>query len=101
FTPENLKLAARLKLSDRARFEAHVDRLKKLKVRGLREYTNEVDAAIKRAQQKVAEAEEQRDIPDDGFKRDLRSGAVLPSQANIRLAVEKLGVTLRYNAFSQ
>lgn len=101
FTPENLKLAARLKLFDRARFEAHVDRLKKLKVSGLREYTNEVDAAIKRAQQKVAEAEEQRDIPDDGFRRDVKSGAVLPSQANIRLAVEKLGVTLRYNAFSQ
>lgn len=100
FTPKNLLLIAQLKTSDLAQYVKLIDTLAENGVKKLRDLEAEVDKTVKKAERRQAAQAEARDIPDDGFERDAKSGAILATQANIRLAIEKLGVSLRYDAFA-
>jgi len=91
------RLLAKLKVQDRPRFEKLWAQFRELRVPDLVTLGREVDKVIKaeagrRAAKKSTE-------PND-FHRDTKTGLPKPTQANIRLAIEKLGVTLIDNDFS-
>jgi hypothetical protein len=96
---DNIALLARLKATDLVRYEEFIAKMKENKVSRLPELEREVNHVLKQAQKKKAAREMQPD-GSDGFERNPDSGEVLPSQGNIRLAVEKLGVRLRYDSFT-
>jgi len=96
--PKNLALMARLKIDDPRHYEELIAKLKQNKVPRLPELERDVNKFLKRAEKKVGLRRSPSDR-NDGFERGDR-GEILPAQQNIRLAIEKLGITLRYDAFA-
>lgn len=94
--PENVLRMARLRSIDPVHYEELIARLKESRVPRLRDLEDDIKKVMKRAKDRAARP----DNPDDEFERDGNSGAVLATQENIRLAIQKLGVTLRYDAFA-
>jgi hypothetical protein len=96
--PKNLALIARLKLEDPRRYEELIVKLKLNKVPRLAELERDVNSLLKQSKKNAAARRTPAD-EDDRFERGER-GQILPTQENIRLAIEKLGITLRYDAFA-
>lgn len=99
-SPENLLRMAHLKATRPERYEELIAKLTKARVPRLRDLEDEVKKMLKQAKDKIQNPATPRDVPDDGFERDLKTGTILPTQHNIRLAIDKLGVKLRYDAFA-
>lgn len=98
---ENVLRMAKLKAADPQRYEELIAGFKANKVPRLRELEEEIRKVMKSAEKRAQLPAGRRDDGDDGFERDERSGAVLATQGNIRLALEKLGVTLSFDAFAR
>ena len=81
------------------RYEEFIAKMKANKVARLLELEREVNRMVKQAEKNKAAREIQPD-GGDGFERNPNTGEILPSQNNIRIAVDKLGVRLRYNSFA-
>jgi hypothetical protein len=96
FERDNTKLLAELKHRDRPRYEQLIDALRANKVPRLTELDRHVDTVIRNAVK--AAAEKKAEQATDDFDRDEK-GRILPTQGNIRLAIGKLGVRLRYDKF--
>lgn len=96
--PKNMALIAKLKLENPRRYEELIAKLKQNKVPRLTELERDVTVLLRAAKRKAANHRMPSD-EDDGFERGER-GDILPSQENIRLAIEKLGIALRYDAFA-
>jgi hypothetical protein len=93
----NIALLARLKQTARDRYEALLVIWRKRRVAGLRELDKAVDRYIKQAAE-AARAEGGPAVNSVGFACNEK-GEILVTQENIRLAISKLGVTLRYDSF--
>lgn len=94
-------LAAELLHRDPGRYAELLATLRRNKHKGLTEWDRHVKRILSEARkrQKDAEAEIQRNAAAaQGFAVD-DDGSILPTAENIRLAVDKLGVTLRYDEF--
>jgi hypothetical protein len=94
-------LAAELMNGDPGRYAMLLATLRKNKHKGLTDWDRHVKRVLAdvRKRHKDAEAEARRaEAAQRGFAVD-EDGHVLPTAENIRLAVEKLGVTLRYDEF--
>jgi hypothetical protein len=96
------KLAAELLHTDPGRY---AELLATLQTKGHKRLTDwdrhvrrTLAEAIKRGKE-AAEAEARDAVSGDGFVRDDKGEIVSGHQGNIRLAIEKLGVTLRYDEF--
>lgn len=98
---ENVLRMAKLKAADPQRYEELIAGFKANKVPRLRELEDEIKKVMKSAEKRAQLPAGRSDAGDDGFERDERSGAVLATQGNIRLAFEKLGVTLSFDAFAR
>ena len=96
--PANIALIARLKLEDPRRFEELIAKFKQNKVPRIPELEREVQKFIKQIEKRSA-PRAMTPAAADGFETDNR-GEILPTQLNIRLAIDKLGVSLRYDAFA-
>ena len=94
WAPAAMKSLASMKHEKRQRYEELLIKLRGRKVPRLTQLDREVDKIIAAAKAKKSRPE----MPDDGFER-TDDGAVMPTQGNIRLAVDKLGVKLRYDEF--
>jgi predicted P-loop ATPase len=90
------RLLAKLKVQDRRRFEQLWTQFQNRRVRDLIGLGREVNKIIKAAGKR--QAKKKSTEPND-FLRDS-NGFPKPTQENIRLAIEKLGVTLVHNDFS-
>jgi len=99
---ETLAKIALLKSNQPDRYEKLIGVLKEKRVPRVRELEQDVSRTLRKlmAMRRERKAEQHEDH-DDGFERDAKSGAVLPTQGNIRLAIEKLGVTLSFDAFAR
>lgn len=97
----NMALLAKLKATDAARFEELFAHLRDNKVPRLRPLEQEVNKLVREAEKNKAAriAKEAAGGERGDFQRN-EDGVVLPTQRNIRLAIEKLGVSLRYDAFA-
>ncbi|MER2534141.1 MAG: DNA-primase RepB domain-containing protein [Rhizobiaceae bacterium] len=96
--PKNLSLIAKLKLDDPRRYEELIAKLKQNKVPRLAELERDVTGLLRQAKKKAASHRMPSD-GEDGFEHGER-GEILPTQENIRLAIERLGIALRYDAFA-
>lgn len=96
FTNENLALVARLKAANLARYMALLDQLQANGVKKLRVLETAVDRLLRDARKR--QAAKTRKQPGD-FERDDK-GTVLATQDNVRLAITKLDLTLRYDTFA-
>jgi hypothetical protein len=94
WAPAAIRSLASMKHEKRQRYEELLIKLRERKVSRLTQLDREVDKLIAAAKVKQARPE----VPDDGFERD-GNGAIMSTQGNIRLAVDKLGVKLRYDEF--
>ena len=94
WAPAAMKSLAAMKHEKRQRYEELLIKLRGRKVPRLTQLDREVDKVIAAAKAKKSRPE----VPDDGFER-TDDGAVMPTQGNIRLAVDRLGVKLRYDEF--
>lgn len=98
---DNVIRLAKLKNADPQRFEELIAGLKANKVPRLRELEEEIKKVLKSAEARGKRPPGRRYEVDDAFERDDKSGSILPTQGNIRLAIDKLGVTLSFDAFAR
>lgn len=100
---KNIALLAQLKHHHPVRYQELMDALgpkrkPKKRVTKLRDLDRDVDKYIRQAKEAAATKAQSKQSERDGFDRD-ENGKLLASQANIRLAIEKLGARLRYDEF--
>ena len=94
WAPAAMTSLASMKHEKRQRYEELLIKLRERKVSRLTQLDREVNRLIATAKAKQARPE----VPADGFER-TDDGAIMPTQGNIRLAVDRLGVKLRYDEF--
>jgi hypothetical protein len=95
------RLLAQLKVKDRPRYEKLLAKYREDRIPDLTGLGREVDKFIKAVERKQeAKKSWTAKAGEEDFLRDKKTGVVKVTQANIRLAIEKLGVTLRHNSFS-
>jgi len=93
---------ALLKADQPGRYEELMKTLREKRVPRVRELEQDVSRTLRKLMAMRRERKaEQHENHDDGFERDAKSGAVLPTQGNIRIAIAKLDVTLSFDAFAR
>ena len=96
FTDANSRLLAELLHSDAADFARLMDSYRDKKhFRAV----HEIEAYARRQLKTAKTQQKKKKAQADGFQRDENSGVVLTNQHNILTALERLGVTLRYDEF--
>ena len=99
YTKGEPRLLAKLKVQDRQRFEQLMTLYRERHIPDLTSLSRDVNRVIKAAERKAAAKKVSADGLDE-FDLNEKTGAPKPTQGNIRIAIEKLGVTLRHNEFS-
>jgi hypothetical protein len=97
WAPTALVTLAGLKHQKRQRYEELLVTLRGRKVSRLTQLDREVDKAIAAAKKRHEEASRESHS-DDGFERD-EDGKIRATPGNVRLALDRMGVKLRYDTF--
>lgn len=91
----NTRLLAELLDADPAGFQALMKTYRDAKVPDVRAIEKHATKTLKEAKARARK----KKVPKDDFVRDDDTGRILLNQHNIKLAIEKLGVELRYDEF--